>query len=118
MLTREQILAVDDLRRETVKAWGDEVCVRVMRMDEMEAFTKISGALADGDEPSILRWMALLMAHTVCDDSGALLFSVEDVDALMRKSPESAEIVVDVALRLNRMGRYGKSQSEDAAGKS
>lgn len=117
-LTREQILAAQDLHREevAVELWGGPVWVRRMRGDEFEAFAKESEGLADGDNPSILRWLALLLAHTVCDADGELLFSVADVDALMQKSPDAIGVVGEVACRVNRLGRYARER--DDAGKS
>lgn len=114
-LGRDAFLAVDDLRREEVEVPGGTVLVRVMRMDELERFQAAAGALAEGDAPSVLRWMALLLAHTLCDETGALLFGPDDVDALMRKAPETVEPLMEAALRVNRLGRYGKR--EDAEGK-
>lgn len=103
MLTREQILAVDDLQTETVQVpeWGGEVVVSVMwgdARDEWEA------SLRGTDDKMMTKGArAKLVACCVVGEDGNLLFTIEDVVKLGRKSARALDRVASVALRLNKL---------------
>lgn len=100
-LTRDQILAVNDLKpfveAVDVPEWGGTVYVRVMTGGERDAF---EGKFTR-DKHNNLR--AFLAVCTVCDANGVSLFKSEDVAALGEKSSAALDRVFDVALRLNRL---------------
>jgi len=103
MLTREQILHSDDLKRVEVKVpeWGGTVRVQMMSgaaRDEFEA-----GIVVDG-QPDTTNMRAKLAAATLVDDNGRLLFTPADVEALGRKSAAALDRVLAAAQKLNRIG--------------
>lgn len=99
-LTRDRILAADDLRRELVPVpeWGGPVFVRVMTGSQRARFeTETNG-------PGKLTVRERLIAATACDEGGHLLFTAGDVAALAEKSGAALDRLAEVALRLNRIG--------------
>jgi hypothetical protein len=100
LLTRDQILAADDIKKETVQVpeWGGEVLIASM-----------SGAARDeweqsliGDEKLRLENIAArLVAHCAVDESGARLFTGADIAKLGKKSSRALARCVKAAQRLN-----------------
>jgi len=104
LLNRTQILAAQDLPRETVSCpeWGGDVIVKTMTAGEREAFEK-SALGSDGKlTPGQIR--ARMAAATVVDESGAAVFTTADVEALNNKASPPLVRIFDVAQRLNGMG--------------
>jgi len=108
-LTANQILAADDLAREAVEVpeWGGTVYVRAMtgaekdRFDESNWVTGEDGeARFDGDG-----YRGRLACRVLCDPSGKALFSESDCLRLGAKSVKALERVLEVAKRLNGIGR-------------
>lgn len=86
MLTRETILQTNDLLRQEVSIpeLNDSACVRELSGPEREEYSKEEDKLPDDD---VVGKMALLASMTVCDETGALLFTQDDREALRdRKS--------------------------------
>jgi hypothetical protein len=110
-LTRDAILAADDLKTTAVDVpeWGGEVTVSEMSGEARERYEGMlfdkSGKMTEG----CLR--ARLVAASVVDDAGALLFSPSDVDALARKSAQALHRVYDAALRINGMHKEAVKES-------
>ena len=111
LLTKDAILAVADMTRETVAVpeWGGEVCVRAMSGSERDAFE--SHCFANKDQP-FLNARAKLASLCVCDDAGARLFTDSDVAALSAKSAAALDRIYDVAIRLSRMRKEDLETSE------
>lgn len=115
VLTKDEILSAEDLKREEVDVpeWGGAVFVRMLtgrERDNLEAFwlrSKEAGSYANA--------RATLVALTVCDESGARLFSDADIEALGGKSAAALDRLSDVAQRINRLT---KKDLEDLAGNS
>ena len=103
MLTREQILAHDDLKRETVDVpeWGGSVIVQTMTGADRDAF---EASIVSGGKPDMRNMRAKLAAACIVNEAGERLFSVVDVEALGAKSAGALERIVRVAQRLNRLG--------------
>lgn len=104
MLTREAILAADDLKTETVAVpeWGGDVLVRMMTGAQRDAFSA-SLVSADG-KPQMDNFRPKLVAWSVVDESGNLMFTADDIQALAVKSAAALDRVAAVAQRLNKMG--------------
>lgn len=112
MLTRDQILAADDLKREIVEVpeWGGSVYVAMMSGDARDAW---EASIIDGQGNATLRDVrAKLVAATITDEAGVRLFTAEDVAGLSKRSAVALDRVVNVARRLNRLG---SQELEDAA---
>lgn len=104
ILTKQQILDADDLKKEVVPVpeWGGEVIV-----------TTMTGAAKDAYECSIVQFdggkatqnlnnvRAKLIAASVVDEQNNLLFSDKEVELLGRKSAAALDRVFAVAQRLN-----------------
>lgn len=103
-LTRDAILAVDDLIREEVRMpeWGGTVWVRSLTGAERDAWEMLAFTVEDGiakaNEDNV---RARLAALTVCDEKGDLIFTIEDIEALGQKSATAMNRLYDAASRVN-----------------
>jgi hypothetical protein len=122
-LTKEQILAADDLPRESVKVpeWGKGGCVLVKTMtsDEKNAYEDSVFNKQEGNV-SLKQLTAKLCAATMIDEKGELLFSEEDIEALGQKSCKALGRVQSVAQKLNNITDADMKEMEknSAAGQS
>jgi hypothetical protein len=102
ILSREEILSANDLKREKVKVpeWGGEVFVSAMSGESRDEWEQ---SLVSGKGVSLTNIRARLFAMTACDEDGNRLFTSEDVQALGKKSGAALDRCVKVAQRLNRL---------------
>ena len=102
ILSKDAILAADDLPRETVNVpeWGGEVLVRTMSGTDRDAF-EASLIEKDGRMENV---RARLVALTLCDAQGDRLFDDSQIVARGRKSARALDRVFSVAQRLNGIG--------------
>jgi hypothetical protein len=109
MLTRDQILAAKDRESEIVNVpeWGGDVRVAVLSGAGRERVQ----AAAGGGIASLSKFSATLLAASLIDEEGAPLFTEEDVAALSEKNPEVISRVLEVSIRLSKLG---VSATEDA----
>lgn len=103
-LTRDQILAVDDLPRETVAVpeWGGELIIRGLTGRERDAYEQslIRGrGVVDYDNAR-----AKLLVRCIIDESGERVFTEDDADALGRKAGAVLDRLFSVAARLSGLG--------------
>jgi hypothetical protein len=104
-LTREAILSVADLTTETlvVPEWGGAVRIRTMTGTERDQF-EADILRSEGDQDHRIRNLrARLCALTLCDETGAPLFTLADLEALGGKSASALNRVFEVASRLNAL---------------
>lgn len=103
ILSKQQILEANDLKREkvTVKEWGGDVFVRAMTGTERDGFDQ--SLVVDG-KTDLINARAKLVARCIVDEAGELVFSDQDIEALGRKSARALERVSRVAQRLNGLG--------------
>ena len=115
MLTRDDILAADDLKIkiEDVPEWGGSVGVRMMsgfERDEFEAeISKRSPGLDAEGKPLAGRIdmkgvKALLVSLTVVGDDGKPMFTTADIPALNGKAAAPIDRLFEVASKLNGIG--------------
>jgi hypothetical protein len=102
-LTREQILAADDLPREKVYVpdWQGDVWVRTLSAGQRERWE----AMMEGPDGFRGRgeMMAAVVALTACDEAGQLLFTLDDIPRLAEKSAGAVMRISDVATRLAKI---------------
>jgi hypothetical protein len=100
MLSRDEILAADDLPTETVavKAWGGEVCIRALSGVEQEAFTDWQ----EKTKPGKVLSMAGFVACSIVDENGARVFTTDDAPTLAKKNPKSLFEVFSAAMKLSK----------------
>lgn len=112
MLTRDQILQTEDIKRELVSVpeWGGDVYVGMMTGAGRDMFD----AQIVNKKTGTQNVRAKLAAATVQDEDGSLMFTVEDIQALGKKSGSALNRVYEVAVRLNRMG----ANAEEELGKN
>lgn len=113
MLTRDQILAARDLETEVVSVpeWGGDVRIGVMSGKAREI---LMDSLAE--QQPLSRFQALMLASTVVDDAGTPIFSADDVEQLRGKSTEVLVRLVEVAMRLNKIGQTAVEEAEKNSG--
>ena len=110
ILTKEAILAADDLPRErvTVPEWGGDVFVRTMTGTERDAFeASLIGTDSAKDSGKVGRLdnvRARLVSLALCSESGERLFDDAEIVALGKKSARALDRVFGVAQRLNGIG--------------
>lgn len=102
ILTKEAILAADDLPRELVNVpeWGGDVFVRTMTGTDRDAFE----ASLIGKEGRMENVRARLVSLTLCNEAGERIFDDAEIAALGKKSARALDRVFSVAQRLNGIG--------------
>lgn len=115
LLTRAQIDAAKDLPTEDVEVpeWEGSVRLRVMTAGEQAAFFR---GLAKANGESDATFAVRLVAACAIDETGGLLWPEGELTALGARNPVAIERLLEVAMRLNKMGRFekGKLVPEDA----
>lgn len=111
ILTREDILACDDLQRERVEVpeWSRNgearyIFVRVLTGAEIE--TLQSRAAGKDLSPTQI---ALL---SICDERGSRLFTDAELPVLGKKSQRALMRIVEAALRVNGLDEKGREELE------
>lgn len=127
MLTKDQILQADDLPTKVIPVpeWSGEVKIRTVTAQEKDAWEE---SLQKGKgrhvKLDLANVRAKLVALTVVDDDGNLLFSERDVLALGKKSAKAISRIYDAASDLNGISEEDletivknseKTQSEDSS---
>ena len=115
MLTKDQILEAGDLKTEAVEVpeWGGSVLVRTMTGADRDAFeSSMITTLSDGTrKPNMSNMRPKLVALTLVDETGNLLFSLDDVDRLALKSAAALERVFAAAQRINGLGVQAEEEA-------
>ena len=105
-LTKESIFAADDIttRRVEVPEWNGHVFVRAMTGTARDAWED-EAYQDDGDKVIVLRQnaRARLLAGTLCDEQGNLLFGPADIDALGAKSIIPLDRLFEIAMGMNAL---------------
>lgn len=108
LLTKDQILAADDIKVERVHIpdWGGDVMVRGLtgeQRDEWEASLTMRAGRGPKAEmvPNMRNFRARLVVLCVVDETGQLLFGPQDVATLAKKSGAPLDKLYGVAARLS-----------------
>lgn len=103
-LTKEQILAADDLKTEVVQVpeWGGEVHVRTMTGSERDSFEQ--SIIGDENRADLSNIRARLCALTIVGEQGVRLFDANDITKLGEKSAAALDRVFAVSQRFNGIG--------------
>jgi hypothetical protein len=107
-LSKDQILAADDLPTETISVpeWGGEVLVRGLTGRQRIEYEASMAVMRDGEMiPDVENSMAKLVARTIVDDDGSLMFTPQEANALGEKSSAALARVFEVAARLSGMSQ-------------
>jgi hypothetical protein len=104
VLTREAILAAPDIQQEVVAVpeWGGDVIVRGLSGAQRDAFeASVVEQKGKKTEMKLDNIRARLVALSVVDEKGKLLFSDKDVVALGKKSARPLQRLWDKARELS-----------------
>jgi len=104
ILTRDQILEAQDLTTEKVEIseWDGEVNVKSLTGKERDQFEEsIFQQKGKKMERNFKNLRAKLVALTVIDDNGDLIFAQKDIEALGAKNASALDKVFSVAQRLS-----------------
>lgn len=100
-LTREQIDSKADAKIIEVPAWGGTVCIRLMSVGDRDSYEL---KILEGNGKAIPDFRSELLARTLCDDKGTLLYpGQEGVEALKRKSSDEMHRLWQAALKHNAL---------------
>lgn len=102
ILTRDAVLAVNDLKKELVKVpeWGGDIYISLMTGESRDAWEQ-SLVATKGTNLDNIR--ARLVAFTAVGEDGKRIFTNEDAALLGQKSSTALERCVKVAQKLNRL---------------
>jgi hypothetical protein len=97
-LSKEQILGASlELKKVAVKQWGGNVYLRPLSGEALERYQESVKSKAG------ISGMALLLTETLCDSTGKLLFTQDDIAALTQKHGGVLVRLSNIALRMNAM---------------
>jgi len=101
VLSKEQILQADDLKRESVDTpeWGGEVLLRELRGRERDAFEE--GSLDSKRNVMMTNMRARLVAMSAIDEEGERLFTAKEATELGDKSATALNRLFEVCCRLS-----------------
>ena len=103
-LSRAEILAAQDMKLEAIEVpeWGGTVYVRNMTGKARDAFERSRFKMV-GDKFEVIHanTRASLLAVSICNAQGQLLFTPEDIEALGEKNGAILDRLFDVAQRLS-----------------
>lgn len=117
LLSKSDILAVDDLPTEEVKVpeWGGTVRVRGMSGIERDAYEASQVAMRQAGKPPELRlanFRSKLIVRCLIDDAGKRLFADTDAAELGRKSGKVVDRLFDVCRKLSGMTDEAVAEAE------
>ena len=113
ILNREAVLAAQDVQREYVDVpeWNGGVYVQTI---SARAGLEMVSRRSEADEKNqAVVGIELILAQTVVDEAGNLLFNAEDLPALMDKSRTAIDRIVAAAMRLNKMGTWAEDTEKN-----
>lgn len=104
LLTRAAFFDAQDLKHEDVEVpqLGGSVRIRMMTGAERDEFREHMATFENGVPVSTMS--AALLVQTCIDESGARMFSMEEIDQLREKSAVALDTMAKVAMRLNGLG--------------
>ena len=108
LLSRDQILAAQDLSRELVEVpeWGGSIWVRALTGGERDDFeASCLSAKGKGAELNYRNMRAKLVVRTAVTEAGERVFADADVEALTQKSASALDRLFAVASRLSALSR-------------
>jgi hypothetical protein len=105
ILTRQDIVAAQDIETETVEVpeWDGAVIVRMMSGADRDRFeNSLTTVRADGrHEANLTNMRSKLVAMCAVDEQGRPLFGPDEIDDLAKKSAAAIERLFVVAQRMN-----------------
>lgn len=111
VLSREAILAAQDMKREYVDVpeWGGGVYVSTT--SARAGLEILYREIKEGEDPAVTG-LGILLARTITDEAGVTIFKEDDIPALLARSKAAVDRLVEVALRLNNLGPKAAEDAE------
>lgn len=106
-LTKEAILAAQDLKHEVVEVpeWGGQVGVRMMTGTERDAFEdEVFKMRGKNVEQNLKNFRSRLLVRTLTDGEGNRLFNDNEISVLGGKSAPVLDRLFTVSQKLNGIG--------------
>jgi len=101
-LTRDQILTADDagLLEVHVPEWNGNVFIRVMSVGERDSF---ENEYSLNKHRGLENFRTKLLQRVLCDERGELLFTVDEIPKLAKKSARVMSLLFNKATKHNGM---------------
>lgn len=114
-LTKEQILAAQDRRYAEVDVpeWGGKIRLQSLDADQTLKHERMLKKSDEKNNP-----LTSMLAASIVDQDGKLLFDEKDLIALGKKSPKVLVRLIDEMKKLNKDEKDEKGEEEDEEGKS
>ena len=115
MLNRDAILNAQDFRTEAQKVpeWGGEVFLRTLTCNQAENYQEFLVNLqGDNGKLRLAGMRVKLLTMCLCDQSGVLLFSDEDMEALAQKDSAVIGRLFEAAKKLNAIDDDAGEEAE------
>ncbi len=111
LLTKEQILAANDLDTVTIEVpeWNGTVKLRMLSAQERIQWEQ--EVFPDGVVDTA-KFLTALVARSLVDDDNVRIFSDGDLDAIGAKNPAVIARLREAAAKLNKIGANDQKESE------
>ena len=112
MLSKEDILAAQDIRTQVVNVpeWGGDVTIAEMSGTARDTYERLLFTKV-GDSADIRDLRAKLVAFSIVDEEGNLMFTAGEVAELGKKSARALTHVFEAASELNAIGVEGLDEA-------
>ena len=118
-LTRDEILKIDDLKREAIDIpeWGGSICVRELtgaERSELFALWKQD----ESDEKQVQDSFAIIVATvrlTACGEDGKPLFTADDILRIRNLNAKVLDKIYKEAAKMNGFGADGIEEAKKSA---
>jgi len=109
-LSRDEIRAVDDIKRVSVavEEWDGDVPIRALSVRLRQVFVKLYDGVDDPEVPADV-WLAL---NCACTDDGDRLFDDSDLDWLLDKASAALQLIGQKCLELNGLEEGAVEEAE------
>jgi len=109
-LSRDQIKATDDIKRETVAVedWDGDVFIQALSVRLRREFIRLYDGVDDPEVPADV-WLTL---NCACDEDGTRLFDDSDVEWLNDKSSRAVQLIGQRCLELNGLTEDAVEEAE------
>ena len=114
MSLRDEILEMDDLKREeiTVPEWGKKRKVTIRELNGEERSQLYEICMVDGKFEASLMAPALVTLSIIDPETGEKVFTIEDREKLWKKNGKVVHRISEKAMRLSGLGEKDQEDAE------